>query len=403
MALRRANVARTVAGVNDRSDHQPTTAAGPPAPLGALFDDAATPRLDELFTQPAHAGQLADLFGQDAAASAPLEQLFTDHTAGASPLSWAPQSAPDHPAAPATPPAPPAPPPITPAAHPAVGAAAAPTAGRPRSRAASRRPALLTRALSVVLLAAGFSLVGVFGWQQLGSDLYTGYAQDQLADQWDAEQVLGGDQELLGVTDRVGADGYSRARAIAEQADREDHESWRENSRADGEDPVVDMDPNAYGGLPDGVDLGDPVAHIRVPGADVDHTVVAGVADPQLRHGPGWAEQSALPGTPGNAVISGHRTTYGGPFRHLDRLDDGDRIEVEVPGHGTAVFEVRDRFITTPDDVGLTAPTDGVRLTLTTCHPVGSDRERLIVQAELVEGAYAWAAVDRDDWQPYDR
>jgi sortase A len=92
-----------------------------------------------------------------------------------------------------------------------------------------------------------------------------------------------------------------------------------------------------------------------------------------------------LPGQPGNSVISGHRTTYGAPFHELDTLVSGDRIEVET-AIGLHVYEVRSIDIVRPTDVWVTEPRTGAWLTLTTCHPKFSARERLIVFAELVEG-----------------
>ena len=65
-----------------------------------------------------------------------------------------------------------------------------------------------------------------------------------------------------------------------------------------------------------------------------------------------------VPGQPGNAVISGHRTTYGRPFYDLDQLGIGDRIEVET-AVGTHVFEIREIHIVEPDDVWVTEEKPG--------------------------------------------
>ena len=92
-----------------------------------------------------------------------------------------------------------------------------------------------------------------------------------------------------------------------------------------------------------------------------------------------------MPGQPGNAVISGHRTTYGAPFYDLDLLTPGDVIEVDT-AIGTHVYTVRETIIVTPTDVWVTEPREGAWLTLTTCHPKLSARERLIVFAELTAG-----------------
>ncbi len=165
-----------------------------------------------------------------------------------------------------------------------------------------------------------------------------------------------------------------------------------------------DIDPQAWGtAVPDNYDPGapgSPMATITAPTIGLDWTIVNGVSRDNLKAGAGWMPGTAFPGTEGNSVISGHRTTYGAPFRHLDSLTLGDQITVSVPGHRDAIYEVRDITIVEPGDVYVAAPTNGVRLTLTTCHPVGSDRERLIVQAELVDGAAIDAATPPETWNP---
>ena len=101
--------------------------------------------------------------------------------------------------------------------------------------------------------------------------------------------------------------------------------------------------------------------------------------------GPGHMPGTALPGQPGNAVISGHRTTYGRPFFDFDQLVPGDRIEIET-AIGLHVYEVDDSFIVEPTEVWVTEDKPGGWLTLTTCNPKFSARERLIITARLVQG-----------------
>lgn len=130
----------------------------------------------------------------------------------------------------------------------------------------------------------------------------------------------------------------------------------------------------------------------------LDTTFVYGTDVPDLKKGPGLWKWGVSPGQPGNAMISGHRTTYGAPFHDIDKLVPGDRISVQVPGQPDAVFEVRGTQILTPSDVQVSDQTPGVRLTLTACHPIGSAKQRIIVQAELVEGANAAYAVPAETW-----
>jgi sortase A len=98
-----------------------------------------------------------------------------------------------------------------------------------------------------------------------------------------------------------------------------------------------------------------------------------------------------LPGMLGDAVISGHRTTYGAPFNELDELAPGDVIEVET-AVGTHIYVVRESLVVSPFDVWVTNPREGAWLTLTTCNPEFSARERLVVFAEL-QGGPNWEAI----------
>src|SRR5690606_21759047 len=71
---------------------------------------------------------------------------------------------------------------------------------------------------------------------------------------------------------------------------------------------------------------GVPIGRIIIPTAEVDNILVEGVDPRDLKKGPGHMPWTPLPGQPGNSVISGHRTTYGAPFFHLDRVAIGDDI-----------------------------------------------------------------------------
>ena len=116
--------------------------------------------------------------------------------------------------------------------------------------------------------------------------------------------------------------------------------------------------------------------------------VVEGVSVADLRRGPGHYPGTSAPGELGNLAISGHRTTYGAPFYHLDQLREGDRIHVVDRDNREWVYEFREQRIVQPTDVWVVGEdplnTGGALLTLTTCHPRLSAAQRMIVFAELV-------------------
>ncbi len=130
---------------------------------------------------------------------------------------------------------------------------------------------------------------------------------------------------------------------------------------------------------------GQVLGRISAEAIDLDWMVVEGVTAGDLEQGPGHMPHTPIPGQPGNAVISGHRTTNGAPFHHLDRLQPGDRITVDTL-IGSHIYEVVGSRIVEPTGVWVTEQWEGAWLTLTTCNPLYSSRERLIVFAKLVEG-----------------
>ena len=142
------------------------------------------------------------------------------------------------------------------------------------------------------------------------------------------------------------------------------------------------------------VGIGDALTRIKIPAIDVDVVVVEGTTASALRAGAGHYPSTPLPCEVGNVAIAGHRTTYGKPFNQLDRLAPGDKIDLVTP-IGQCEYVVTDRgpnipnpFTVDPSNLQIVANTPGERnLTLTTCHPKGSAKQRLVIRAHLVTGA----------------
>jgi sortase A len=132
---------------------------------------------------------------------------------------------------------------------------------------------------------------------------------------------------------------------------------------------------------------GDPIAIIEIPRIGVQKIVVAGVQPDDLKKGPGHYPFTPLPGQLGNAAIAGHRTTYGEPFRQLDELEPGDEIKMTTATGEVFVYRVTGSLVVSPSDSWVldTVDPEKATLTLTTCHPEFTARERLIVFSELDE------------------
>lgn len=110
-----------------------------------------------------------------------------------------------------------------------------------------------------------------------------------------------------------------------------------------------------------------------------------------LNHGLiGHYPQTSLIGEIGNAGLAAHRMTRGSVFQHIDTLQDGDEVIVETD-KAWMVFKVKSHEIVLPDAGEVLYPVPyqpGVEateamLTLTTCHPLMSTRERYIVYTTL--------------------
>lgn len=143
--------------------------------------------------------------------------------------------------------------------------------------------------------------------------------------------------------------------------------------------------PELRGQYADGrVEVGDSLTRISIPSIKVKTVVVEGTTANALRAGAGHYVDTPLPGETGNVAIAGHRMTFGKPFGNLDRVREGDEVTLETPLGMNHYRVVKAPYVVDATDWSPIAQTPGKTLTLTTCHPRGSDRQRLIVKAEFV-------------------
>jgi LPXTG-site transpeptidase (sortase) family protein len=131
-----------------------------------------------------------------------------------------------------------------------------------------------------------------------------------------------------------------------------------------------------------------PGGHIYIPsiGVDLPLNLMASVDDQApLDRGPSWMQQTGSAGRPGNCVIAGHRSTYTQPFHDLDQLAAGDVVVITDSEGGGYTYQVDRVFPVDPSQVEVMSATPNATFTLITCHPLGSSRQRLIVQGHLVQ------------------
>lgn len=223
--------------------------------------------------------------------------------------------------------------------------------------------------LGWTLIWSGLFIFGYLGWQLYGTDWINRGVQEEASAELELElsEVPPATPETIDPQDYLGPD-FEMPPDTPEEVD------------FFAEEPV---------------EAGQSFAFMSIPKIGLEDVVMyEGVDRETLKKGPGHMVTTPLPGQPGNAVVSGHRTTYGRPFFDFDLLEVGDRVEVETE-IGTHVYEVREIQIVEPTDVWVTENRAGGWLTMTTCHPKFSARQRLVVWAEMVDGPNA-AFIDID-------
>ena len=176
---------------------------------------------------------------------------------------------------------------------------------------------------------------------------------------------------LLFVAYQLWGTGLAEARSQEELTER-----FRRGAAGPPPPPGAPADP------PPPAPVGEAVAIMRIPRVGMEKAVVEGVGLPELKKGPGHYPSTPLPGQAGNAAVAGHRTTYGAPFLRLDELAPGDPILVTTH-QGRFHYEVTEEKVVGPDETSVLEASPENRLTLTTCHPRFSARERLVVVAAL--------------------
>ncbi|OGZ58231.1 MAG: hypothetical protein A3A00_01080 [Candidatus Spechtbacteria bacterium RIFCSPLOWO2_01_FULL_38_20] len=106
-----------------------------------------------------------------------------------------------------------------------------------------------------------------------------------------------------------------------------------------------------------------------------------------LSNGAWHFPSTSTPDNGGNSAFSAHRYQYRPPssdtFYLLDKLVIGDSITIIWEGRQYD-YKVVESKIVTPDAIEVLDPTQNPTITLITCNPLFSTKERLVVRAELI-------------------
>ncbi len=124
---------------------------------------------------------------------------------------------------------------------------------------------------------------------------------------------------------------------------------------------------------------------VKIPKLNLSVNLIDGTSQDELLYGAGYVRGTSLPGRPGNCSIAGHRVTARmHPFRHMNLMKPGDLVYVHFGEH-VYIYETYETFIVhwTESWVMKNVENEKYCLTLITCHPPGSARERYILRGRL--------------------
>ena len=124
------------------------------------------------------------------------------------------------------------------------------------------------------------------------------------------------------------------------------------------------------------------IGRVELPTLERSYAIVQGIGTSTLKRGPGHYPRSPFPGQGGTVAIAGHRTTYGAPFRTIDKLDRGDSIVLAMP-YGRLTYAVTKTRIVVPTELSVLKRVGYEQLVLTACHPLYSAARRIVVFARL--------------------
>jgi sortase A len=200
----------------------------------------------------------------------------------------------------------------------------------------------------LLLLDAGLTLA----WQEPVSAFMAGREQAALQDELDGlDKQVEADKRSLAPLDSL-IDGKAQTKQLARLQRRRDRK-------------------------------GDPVGRLKMPAIDRSYVVVEGTDLGTLRKGPGHYPKTPLPGEGGTVGVAGHRTTYGAPFRTVNKLKRGDELEMDMP-YGRFFYRVDKTQIVKPNAFWIVAKRKREMLVLSACHPLYSAARRIVVFSTLV-------------------
>lgn len=126
--------------------------------------------------------------------------------------------------------------------------------------------------------------------------------------------------------------------------------------------------------------------HLIMPSMQLDEPIYFGAADYLVHKGIWHRPATNTPEKGGNTVLVGHRFTYDGAavFYNLDKLKNRDDVYF-VYEHKIYHYRVTHSEIVSANAAHVEAPSSDTKLTIYTCTPLLTAKDRLVYIADLVE------------------
>ncbi len=125
---------------------------------------------------------------------------------------------------------------------------------------------------------------------------------------------------------------------------------------------------------------------LLIPSILINSEIIEGETEKALENGIWRIPYSSTPDKGSNTVLVAHRFLYtfgSNTFFHLDKVKKGDYITIfwNSKEYNYEVFDIQ---VVTPIDTFILAPTEESILTLYTCDPLWTAKNRLVVKAKLI-------------------
>lgn len=126
------------------------------------------------------------------------------------------------------------------------------------------------------------------------------------------------------------------------------------------------------------------VGVLEIPSIKLKTSIRLGTNRATLDKDPGVWEQTGPVGGSKGTTITGHRSSHGAEFANLDKLKRGNQIVVKR-NKRVYLYRITSKKVVKPGEVSVMNAREPYELTLITCHPKRSNKQRLVVRASLVQ------------------